>query len=369
MVDDNENLFDDFLADDYVEPAIEGEPRKRREVSKEPEEVEEEDEEEEKPKEKKTPKIKDLDPTEEEEEDDNDEEEDEEEEEEEDDNKQAEEFWAVVREQAKIPEDVQLEDGVDPLSPEAVVSMLDKTKEHVRNDILDQLKSNFPTTWKTLQAEQQGIDPFKQYRSQEVSSNDFLDAELKEDNDKLNENVIRHFLKSRDFSDKYADTLINNFKDEGILYEQAKEAQGKLKKEEDSRKQKAMEDANRQAEETKKRDQQLIGSITSKINDGKIGNFKITSNEDKQELSEFIVKHLRRGPENSYYISLDVEDANMEQLLQTMFFMKKKGDLSKYVERAAESKSAKLRMKAKAKSTRSSKEKEQSRGNTKISDL
>lgn len=263
----------------------------------------------------------------------------------------AKDFWNAVKEKGGYDTDFEFEEDIDPLSPEAIVKALEKERKDTRNGITRHLKENFPVTWKTFEAEQKGIDPFKAFRNMQEEP-DFLETEINEDDYEAHEKVIRHFLKDKGLTDKQIARNIKAIKEDDSTFEEAQFAQKELKKVADQKKQEELKAAEQRAREIEENDRRLTRSISDRIEKGKLGDFKLVSEKDKKALMQYVGEKIRRDPDGkSYTVSLDLDENSMEGVLQAMLFLSKGGDLSKYVDQKADTKAARLRLKTVKKGT------------------
>lgn len=237
---------------------------------------------------------------------------------------------------------------VDPLSPQGVALREKALQEKTRDSFLEELEENFPQAYKALVHAYNGGDITNLFT--QVTGRDYSRVEIKDGDDALAKEILKEYYKSKGVkSDARITTLLESAEEsEGGLLSEAKSALDELKQDQESQRNKIVEEQAKVAQEQKRRDEVFVASLDEVLNTRSLGTFKISDKAEAAEFRKFVLGSVTRGNDGKYNIVTPVESGNIEKILQYQFFRFKKGDLGKIIQQAAEtSNTRKLKLRLK----------------------
>ena len=341
-----ELTFEELLKEEepISETSIEEKEDKKKPDSSEEEkkkvlEGEEEDDDDKKNEEEKNKKKSKKDKVEEE---DDDSEEDEEEEE----GKEGEDertFWDDVEKLTGRKIEVDY-DGIDPESPEGAALREDAIERMAVGNFLQNLEKQYPREFRVLRHAAQGGKIEDLYSPDEP---DYSSYEIPEnDVEAQKEFLERYYTSFKKLPKDRARKLIEIDEDsEGGLLETAKSAvkewaEAQENNRTQTEKQKALE-----LEKKKKRDMAMVKSVADTIEKKTLGSFRVPEKE-MDEFKKFAASSIQ-STGDGYVVAMPLDESHLEERLQALYFIYKKGDLSKIIQTESKKENARrLRKKA-----------------------
>jgi hypothetical protein len=231
--------------------------------------------------------------------------------------------------------DVDLSDA--PLNtPEGLSKYLDAFADRKVGQFEEMLETRFPQAYRALQIESEGGDVTEYFKSQQVEGTDFTKVSLSEDDVTQHKQIIRSSLKLKGVDDSTIDDIIKLAEDGNKLKEKATPELKYLQSTQEQQAQAYTQKVELQKQQDMRVMQGMVNTVDSLVERGEIGNFTIP----KSDRNTFL-DHLKQNIEfkdGEFYVTKKVTPDTLEQIAQAEFFNFKKGDLSKYIKRAADSK-------------------------------
>lgn len=268
--------------------------------------------------------------------------EEEEEEEESEDDESGTSFWDDV--ESLTGQKVEVDYGdTDPESPEGAVIREHAIRQQTQNEVIDFIKVNHPDVHMALSHAMNGGDVRELFIDQD---RDWSKIQLDENNIDGLKQFILEDMEQKGIERKIANKVIEAGEDEDNLFEMAQKALAEKVKTQKLQNQRRDQELQQHRQMIQQSNQNLIGEVNKIINDGKLNSFTVAKQE-RDDFSQFAVSHMQSDGKGGHLIVLPVDKNNLEAQLQQLFFIKKKGDLSSIIQRAATTaKTNKLKSKA-----------------------
>lgn len=242
-------------------------------------------------------------------------------------------FWKDVEKIHGIKVEVDF-GKVDPESPEGAALRDRALVDSTVADYLEYLKNSFPKSYKLLEHEANGGDIQELFQT---SKTDYSKIDLKEDNKEQQKSILTDFYKAKGFDEKRIIRLLEADEDsEEGLFTVAKAALEDQKAKQVASEQAIIEKAKAAKAAKEDRDQQFTKVIRQIADSGKIGDFEITDKKDKEGFYKFLLANTYSDNKEGYQVVLPINQESLNSVLQQMLFAYKKGDVSAYVKRAAD---------------------------------
>jgi hypothetical protein len=233
--------------------------------------------------------------------------------------------------------ELEVDFGDTPMdTPEGLAKYADAYADKRVENFEDSLATRFPQAYKALQIEAEGGDVTKFFQAQQVGETDYTKMELSENDSSQYKNIIRNSYALKGVDDSTIDDIIKLAEDNNKLKEKATPELKYLQNTQSKR----AEAYSREVELQRGEDNRIMSimgnTVDDLVNKGKVGNFTIP----KADKSAFI-DHLRSNIEykgGKFYMTKEVTADSLENLAQGEFFNFKKGNLDKYITRAAKTK-------------------------------
>jgi len=245
-------------------------------------------------------------------------------------------FWEDV--EAITGNAYEVEYGeTEPDSPEGAALREKVVADTAITENLDYIKETYPEAYQVLEHVSNG-GKFVDLVNPEAT--DYASIVLTEDNINQQKAVLKDYYLGKGLSEAKAIRNVEDDEDseEGLL----KNAEAALKEqqaEEDTKKKEILDSQAKTKEAQNIQDKQFGEALSSIINGGVVGNFKIPKTEAEAFYKHVLSQVQRNG--NGYALTVPLTTENFSEKLGQMFFGFKKGDLSKYVATAAATKGAK----------------------------
>lgn len=346
------------------------EPKKKAKAKKEApknedesdDESEEEEEEEEKP--KKTQKPVKAQKVEKEEEAPAETEDEDEESEEDEQPASSEDFFAEVEKITGVELSVDYGD-VDPLTPQGVALREAAVREAALDSFLSEIEEKYPRAYQALKYAYSGGDIAELF--QQTLARDYSKVELKDGDESLAKEILKEYYKSKGVKseERIAKMIAADEETEAGLVSEAKAALDEMKSEQEEARTKALEEQERKAAETRKKNQVLIAAVDEVLESRNLGSFKISDKAEAKQFKQYVLGSIQRTADGKYNFVTPIDQSNLEKVLQYQYFQFKKGDLSRIIQQKAATKTAnelRLRVKGEAeKPKKSNSDEEKSR--------
>jgi len=224
---------------------------------------------------------------------------------------------------------------IEPDTPEGAAIREKVVSETAVEANLSFLEEKFPDGFKALMHVSNGGKLKDLAVSNEI---DYSSLDIKEENIEAQKSFMEDYYMSKGFSEAKAKRNVEDDEDsEEGLFKNFEVAFKEKKEEQETSK----ADIFKKQEDIKlsqdKQDKQFGENLSSVINEGKIGNFTIPKAE-AGKFYDHVLSHVKREGDG-YAISIPLDNNNFQEQLQQLFFGFKKGDLSKYVSKAASTES------------------------------
>ena len=178
------------------------------------------------------------------------------------------------------------EDGIAELAERIAA----KRAEQQLSDYLEK----HPMTRQLLEFEAMGGDPeqFKQVFFPEV---DYTKIELKEEDADLQKNIIRNSLRMKGFQDERINRNLEMYEDNGMLFDEAKDALGELGNIQEYQRQQLLEQQQQNYQQMQQQAQQMWNTISETIQKSDSLNNIPLPKKDKSKFIDFITPDARTG--------------------------------------------------------------------------
>jgi hypothetical protein len=259
----------------------------------------------------------------------------------------ADRFFAEVEKLTGTELDVDYGE-TDPLSPQGVALREAAVKEDALDGFLAEIEEKFPQAFRALKHAYNGGDIAELFTK--TLTRDYSTVKIEEKDEDLAKEILKEYYKSKGVkSDAKITKLIETDEDSetGIVGE-AKTALEEMKAEQAEANNKVVEEQEKRASESKKRDQVLIAAVDEVLEARQLNSFKISDRAEATQFKQFVLGNIRRAPDGKYDLVTPVDQSNLEKVLQYQYFQFKKGDLSKIIQQKATTenvKRLKLRLK------------------------
>lgn len=220
-------------------------------------------------------------------------------------------------------------------SEEGIQLLVERVKDQATEEALNAYFDRYPDVKELLEYREMGGDPNKFFQTKFPEVN-YEEVELKEDDDRQQEQLIRQELKLvRGMSDEEINAEIEDYRNGGILENKAKRSLSALK----AKQAKDQEDLiKEQEEEARKQVENLEkhwNSVKSKIKEStSLKGFKIPS-KDKDDFFDYLSKPVEEGKSKAM---LAHEEADTETRLAIDYLLYKGFNLSDIIDRKAKQK-------------------------------
>lgn len=238
--------------------------------------------------------------------------------------------------------DVEVEYGdTDPLSPQGVALRENAVRASAVDSVLAEIETKYPKVFKALQVAGAGGDVAELFKI--TAGKDYSKITINDEDEATARQVLSDYYRAKGFKNeaKIAKFIENDEDDVVGLITTARGYLKELQDEQVSEENKLLEAQKVKKAEENKRDSVLIARIDEVIQGGKLGDWKFASKQDSTEFRKFLDGKIRKIGDGKYEFGLAIEPANMEKVLQYMFFVKNGGDLSKFIQIKARTENAK----------------------------
>jgi len=207
--------------------------------------------------------------------------------------------------------------------------------------VLEEIETKYPKVFKALQVASAGGDVAELFKV--TASKDYSKITIGDEDDAIAKQVLTDYYRAKGIkSEARIAKLIQEDEDDAAgLVTIARGYLKELQDEQSAEENKLLEAQKLKAAEEKKRDSVLLAAIDEVIQGGKLGNWKFASKQDGVDFRKFLDGKIRKLGDGKYEFGLAIEPANMEKVLQYMFFAKNGGDLTKFIQVKARTENAK----------------------------
>jgi hypothetical protein len=170
---------------------------------------------------------------------------------------------------------------------------------------------------------------------------DYSKMEIPEDDEEYQKQFMQnYYIEKKGFSRQKAARMVESDLEstEGI-FEQSKAALKEMAVDQEKTIAKQIDDQKQLEKQNRQQDTQMIGVVESVVNNGKLNTFTIPTKE-REEFFRYSLNHIQRNPSGGgYMFALPLNPQALEQQLQDLYFAFKKGDLTKIIQRSADTES------------------------------
>jgi len=239
-------------------------------------------------------------------------------------------FWEDV--EAITGNTYEVEYGeVKPDSPEGAALREKVVADTAIAENLDHIKEKFPEAYQVLEHVSNG-GKFTDLMTK--NGQDYSSITLTEENKIQQKIVLKDYYLSKGLSEAKAIRNVEDDEDsEEGLFKNAEAALKEQQTEEANNKEGILQKQSMLKEAQDSRDKQFGQVLSTMINAGQVGNFKVPK-ADAESFYDHIMKNVKREGEG-YAITIPLTNENLNSSLEQMLFGFRKGDLSKYVATAA----------------------------------
>ena len=244
-------------------------------------------------------------------------------------------FWGDV--EAITGNTVEVEFGdTDPDSPEGAALREDAAVAQAVTSNLATLEKSYPKSFAALQHEANG-GSFEDLLNPETTH--YEDIVLDKDNTDQLKGVLKNFYLEKGLTEAKAQRNVEDDEDsdEG-LFVNAEAALKEQKATEAAGKEKILADQEAVKVAQGAQDKAFSQQLSAIIAEGTIGNFKVPKKE-AESFYDHVLSQVQRDGEG-YRLTIPLTNDNFNEQLQQLFFGFKKGDLGKYVVKAAQTESS-----------------------------
>lgn len=208
---------------------------------------------------------------------------------------------------------------------------IQKFVEHANNTALGRfemaLQEKFPDLYRAIEIGLEGGNYralFKEEAAIEVSKSDVGTQEA----------LVRMALKTKGIDEDTISSVIAGYSAKGKLYEKAVEIQ---KQNDEARLVQAnqlLEETKKQKEFVKKAASDMQAAFSSVISKGELNNF-IIPQQEKNAFAQFVNQSIKIADNGEFFVTTNIKDNNLTEVLQALYFTYKKGDLSSFIQKSA----------------------------------
>lgn len=236
------------------------------------------------------------------------------------------------------PFEVQYPDGVDPLSPQGVFIREQAIFQHAQTEFEQRLSEMDPRGYEYLLHRRMGGTDETFFATTSAA---LPDVEVLRGSVDLQKQLIRQDLIERKVPKEYVDSVVEKMVTDGKLEKESLRIHTERQTAEQQRLLDSQAKFDREQQELEKR----IGDLNAAITNTLATDLKLVVPVAKQaEYLEFFTQNLRTDENKNFVVTLPVDPANMKTLMQAVYLIQSKGDLSGTVRKAAgQAQAARLR--------------------------
>jgi hypothetical protein len=237
-------------------------------------------------------------------------------------------FWEEV---AKITgNEVDVDYGeIDPISPQGAALREQAVAERAVETFLSRLEDEYPAVYQALSYAHAGGDVRELYQAEK----DYTKIQIADGDEEHAKAFLIEYYQKKGFNESRAKRMVSaDVESEEGVVGTAKAALAETVQEQQQEQQEKILAQQAAAKQQREQDTKFLNGITSLLNQGQIGTFKIPSKEEAGQFMQHVRSLLQRDGEGGYMMVQRVDPAQLEQLLQAEYFRFKKGDLSKLIQ-------------------------------------
>jgi len=218
---------------------------------------------------------------------------------------------------------------VDPSSPQGVATYLEAHREAVESSFEQQLKETFPRSYQAMLIEKEGGNPADYFVAKDGDITDYTSLVLKKDDLDTAKDLILKSLTSKGVEVEDANDLITVYTDRNKLFEEGSKALDGLKADQVTREKQVVEAEKARQEDIQQTMSAFSKEIDNEISTGLVGAFNIPKGE-AQEFTNFVKENVSFN-NGKFFTSKEVSKENIKDVLGSLFFDYKKGNLDSLV--------------------------------------
>lgn len=210
---------------------------------------------------------------------------------------------------------------------------IQKFVEHANNTALGRfemaLQEKFPDLYRALEIGLEGGNYrtlFKDDAAIEISKADVGTQEA----------LVRNSLKAKGIDEDTISSVIAGYSAKGKLYEKAIEIQKQNDEQRLTQANQLLEDTKKQKEFIKKAASEMQNNFSAIIGKGELANF-IIPQQERNAFAQYVNQSIKIADNGSFFVTTNIENANLTEVLQALYFTYKKGDLSSFIQKSAAS--------------------------------
>jgi hypothetical protein len=221
---------------------------------------------------------------------------------------------------------------VHPDTPEGVAMYVEASRDNAVAEFEELLKEKAPNAYKAMLIESDGGDPAKFFVNSDSNVSPYIGIEIKEDNTKLQEDIVIASFKEQGYNDEHINIIVQNYKDSNKLHEASLDSQKRLKESDDKRREEYEKSVTASKAEQVEQQTKFIRGLEEVVDKGVLGDFQIPK-ADKEAFVKHILPNIQHVGGDNFMLVKPIASENLSDLLQSEFFSFKGGNLEKLVKR------------------------------------